>query len=69
MMIAAIITLVLVVVGIIFVFSGRQAVGVVSGALALLPGTGTVIFNRMATDLDARSERTRSGRKRTERCC
>jgi len=56
MMSAATITIILVVTGIILVFRGSLTIGVVSGAVGLLPAAGTVILSRLANSLSRRRE-------------
>lgn len=50
--IAAVSTLVLAVVGVLFVFATLETPAAISGALAILPGSGTAIFWRLATASD-----------------
>lgn len=46
--IAASITMIIVVIGIILIFNERLAVGIVAEAVGILPGTGTLILNRLS---------------------
>jgi hypothetical protein len=61
---AAILTLAVVLIGIALIFLNLAALGIVSGAAGLLPGAGSVILSRLAKE--ARTERQRISDRRED---
>lgn len=61
-MIAASITMIIVVTGIILIFNERLAVGILAEAAGILPGSGTLILKRLSTQAREDMNRVSSSR-------
>jgi len=63
MIVAGVITILLIVLGAIFVFLDKVTAGVITEVMGLMPGAGTLILRRLAKNLENRSSRISQDRE------